>query len=412
MKCSDWTYASVFLALLCLASPSYSLVGGYDANGGFPAEASNNKDLCNASRYSGADIGAAINAAKADGCESILIPAGKYTYTTDIAFSTPGTLKCETGSVLDYAGTGFALQLGSLGYTYRTQNVKGTKDTGLYEVDGCTFTGGTRMKEGIYVAPAITNVILRDLRMPDFGNINAWNIFTQVENWYTLIDDLWMWIGDSASRQRFNGIKTAAADGLGDDHGNSRLIVTNSLIQAANNEGGTGIFLNGYHSQVSYTTIAGMRNASVQWGKWGNNTQIANSYFEMGLMPGPRDPAIPAVFLFGDGSGATISKTTLRDNYINLHNNPYPTTRLVMMADSTAQKIQGTYFEHNVVSGVLSGTYLFNLNNYPSQTNNYAGDNVITLTTGGEESDVQKFVHNSAGRIEKWNGSQGDGNQR
>jgi len=100
-----------------------------------------------------------------------------YRYSGGLVFNYPTVLKCEPGAVLDYTGNAHAVDLGPLA---------GLTNATIMEnwiVDGCSFTGGGRMTEGIFLAnfnvfTNISNSIFRN-----FGNSTSYMIWADQHNW-------------------------------------------------------------------------------------------------------------------------------------------------------------------------------------------------------------------------------------
>jgi hypothetical protein len=116
-----------------------------------------------ADQYSGADIGAKINAAFtacSNAC-TVYVPAGAYSYSTTIAFPAStddgkASLECNSGAVMTYTGSGDAFTAIPTSTAPNAANVK---------VTGCTFVGTSSAANGIHTKVfnkgTFTNVTVR-----------------------------------------------------------------------------------------------------------------------------------------------------------------------------------------------------------------------------------------------------------
>jgi hypothetical protein len=106
---------------------------------------------------------------------TLYIPPGVYTYSSGLQLNT-GTILCSTAE-LNYVGSAHAADLGESGLTSATKNLQPVG------VDGCDFTGGAAMTEGIYANPQNTLIFVRNSTFKNFGNATAHSITGSSENW-------------------------------------------------------------------------------------------------------------------------------------------------------------------------------------------------------------------------------------
>lgn len=111
---------------------------------------------------------------------TLYIPQGYYNYSGGLSLQQPGeVLKCESGTTLNYTGSAHAIDVGVQGLV--SDSPGGTKNR--FIIDGCTFTGGANMTEGIYVQPYNQYFNLRFSNLINFGNSTAYMIDETCENW-------------------------------------------------------------------------------------------------------------------------------------------------------------------------------------------------------------------------------------
>ena len=90
-------------------------------------------------------FGAAVTAAYASTTlPTFYVPAGNYMYSSGLTFPNPVDFQCATGSMLNYVGTGIALNFSGSFTGYLAP-------TSPYTVNGCGFTGAQRASDGIYM---------------------------------------------------------------------------------------------------------------------------------------------------------------------------------------------------------------------------------------------------------------------
>jgi hypothetical protein len=350
-----------------------------------------NGGVISASAFVGADIGVQVNkaAASLNGFYgTIFIPAGTYTYSTDIYLPTPCRLLMDTGTVLNYVGTGNAIKVGPDGLTVNNFQFL------PYIIQGGQMTGGATMTNGIYFSPYVVNTFLLNVQMLNFGNAQAWNVFYQSQNWYNVIENLWLWSTPNFSQSQ-NGIRLNGAA----DSGQSRLFVTDCLLQPGT-VSGTGIYINGYNAIVRGSTISGgWTKACVQFGGWSSTSVLYDCTIEMSLGG--------SVILIGDSSGAYVGNfldgVQILDTQADIHN----TERAVAFASpaSTSSVIRNWRVEGLRIADMANGTNLFTLNNLAGQTGNYASNNLYQNNNSAFNlSSLAGKLHNTGNNISFWIG--------
>jgi hypothetical protein len=242
---------------------------------------------------------------------TLTCPDGNYRYSSGLSFTAPATFRGSQGCVLNYLGTGHALELGS------AANSSSNIQYAPYILEGFTLTGGATMTQGVYVFQYVVNTLFKNLVVYNFGNASAWNIFYQVHNWYNVIDGLFMYANTGFNRA-WNGVRLNGATDVQQDNGTSRLNVTNSIMQNFDfaTTPGTGVYLNGNQCSVTDSTIAGFA-PHVQIGNYGHNIVLRHNWLESS------HNLTNYLIVFGDpagiGYGAFIGGANIEDNVLVPH---------------------------------------------------------------------------------------------
>ncbi|HET9183680.1 MAG TPA: hypothetical protein VFP59_16220 [Candidatus Angelobacter sp.] len=345
------------------------------------------------------DIGAKLNAelAACAGRCTVHVPAGNYLYTTDIVMMRPATLECDGDVVLDYKGTGNAVKLGRDGMTPSNYGPD------PYVVKGCTFTGGERMKAGIFVNEFVVESVISDNYFHNFGNVDAFNIWYQGRNWDARVVNNYMW-ADSNRTLTYNGIAQNAADPankVSGDFGQSQLFLLNNHLQnIARHQEGVGVYVNGVNGQLIDNVIAGFA-PNIQLGAFSNGSQIKNVTMERST-PGPA-PCIA----FGDSSGARVGYfvdgVTISDSTCNVHNTDFGTAAHFLGPSTGKSGMQGFRLINNAIPSSAENEPIVQMNDLPSQYGNYATLNRIGVRI--PLGTAVSRLHANGTRISKWAGS-------
>jgi hypothetical protein len=114
--------------------------------------------------FSGADIGAKVNAAWSSGIgTTVRIPAGTYSFSTTINHPGSGfTLQCDAGAVLNYVGSGDAVVIPG------TANAP-TAASGIDGEGGCLINGTSAGRSAIHLQPA-NHIYIRNMRLTGFSS--------------------------------------------------------------------------------------------------------------------------------------------------------------------------------------------------------------------------------------------------
>jgi hypothetical protein len=352
-----------------------------------------------ADQFPGSDIGAKINAAFADlggNYGTVYVPAGAYSYSTTIYFSSPSRLLLDPGAILNYTGSGKAVKMGPDGLTVSTYH------NDPYIVEGGQFIGGSSATHGIYFNEFITTPRVFNVRFDNFGSTTNYGIFFQSSNWDIVIDGLRMWWTASPNAAR-NGIRVNGVNSVGTaDFGQSKFSLCHSRIQSLTTAGGHGLWLNGAYGDAAFCTVAGL-DVVLDW-------QANGCTFGPKFYMETTSNAIPYGFSFGQPSGshigAFLTQLVFDNCYCNLHNSDFGTSCSFLgpsLPGGTGSGLQNLAMENCEFSGVSGGTKIVVLNDKASQINNKARNNLVN-----DSPVTAAQLHTSGGSISNWLDSDGD----
>ena len=303
---------------------------------------------------------------------TLIIPKGAWNYSDGLTFTTPVGLMLDPNAVLNYTGTGYAVQLGAIG------NI--SQDIGNYSIDGGCFIGGTTATQGIYITP-FTVFPKIQTRFLNFGNTTNWAIFAQVNNWQVLIWDC-EYLNNTNTAKNFTRINGHSVGGVSDG-GNSHLTAYGNNITSIAAGGGVGIWNSGAGDLIYGNKIEGF-SPNIRVGYTAAATRIYGNYFEClssaygvnGNCIEFSDPAggfVPSGFIVG---------LSVDNNYCNMHSTDGLNNNGNFIAPSgTASGVQNSSVQNNQLAAANTAYPLVRQNNLFSQVGN-AGLNNYDVVSG------------------------------
>jgi len=313
----------------------------------------------------------------------------QYNYSAGIHPTIPTTIRCDPGVTLDYTGSAHAVDLGPTtltGSTYQT----------TYVVQGCRFTGGAMMTEGIYVnnlvlAPRILNNTFLNWG----GTNNVFGIYFNGE-----VDD------PLVQGNTFIDIDNAVHNMLRVDPGSggaisSQLRFIDNWGYAAmppgmmNMEGGSsadnagiGVWAAGIKSQIKNNNLNWFQ-PDVRIGSQSIDTDIVGNSFEA-----PQATVSTGVIQYGDPAGGyaptfLIEGLTVENNEADLH-----AVNDFMVPTTNTSVIANTIVSNNTLSEVIPSLDHDPViqNNIAGQLNNKGRDNRMSATYAGYTNFVPAAV--------------------
>lgn len=227
---------------------------------------------------------------------TVYFPYGIYQYSGGLSFTQPVTLLCEPGAVLNYTGAAHAVDFAA------TLSVQ----SGEYTVNGCHFTGGASMTEGLDFGQNVVSIRVHNCGFLNFGNSGAWAIYLSGNNWDNDISGNTWWVNDNVPRNwlKVNATNTDSQLRFHDnDSGNLPTPTAGTLATNA----GIGVWSDGVGSQIAHNNFNGF-NPSIHLGPNSRATKVRDNYFEPAQTSG-------ATIIQYDGADGLI----VDGAYINMH---------------------------------------------------------------------------------------------
>ena len=320
--------------------------------------------------YSEASIGGTLNQPP-----TVYIPYGVYKYASGLSFTQPVTVRCETGTILNYTGSAHAMDIGPTGLT------SSTYQQGIYTVDHCGFTGGASMTEGIFVNQYIVHSRIWKNNFSNFGNATStvyavwfdgfnWSIDVGNDDWYT---------NDNVRR---NGVFVHALDTNSQlsFHDNQLANVSGAFGGSCGTGGGTGVYVTGTGSRVINNNFACGWNPAVVIAA--SDCIVRHNYAE-NLASGSTTPII-------QWSGA-VDGLMLGQMYYQAH----VTAAAYLLGPVNASDTLTNADISDIHVAGFSGASVVAINNLGGQTGNFYRD----IYTNAAPVTV---FRNSAGSISAW----------
>jgi len=324
---------------------------------------------------------------------TLYIPYGNYNYSGGLSLTQPSTLLCEPGTVLNYIGSAHAVDVGPSTLTVNTLEAATP-----YIIQGCLFTGGGKMTQGIFIQPWISYVGIRFCTFHNFGNSTAYMVWGQLDNWDVEVGPQNRFIVDDLVPR--NLVRMNGAGGGGDQdsylrfHDNMTVCfpgaapgLTGGCTAA---QTGIGIYTDGSQNRVYHNNMARF-NPNVLLGCsappcYGN--EVGWNQFET-VQTGA---GLPAIQFSGTQYGIVI-----HENSSNLHGLAMSLIGPVGGSDA----LQGARINFNTTVGILAATPLVALNNVANQTGNQSSNNLCGTAVAALAP--CPIPHTTGSNISAWN---------
>lgn len=390
-----------------ISGQSATFAGSATITGALTAQSVNGVVYCD--NQTGADIGAKCNAAFATlsgsyGTVRISAP-GSYSFSTTIAFTSPAVLECAPGVILNYTGSGKAINMGTAGASFNFNQP-------AYGVRGCTIKGGASWTHGIYFNTYVTESIVDSVHFTDAGNTTGWNIEYQSFNFQNLIVNTTM---ETTTSGCFNGVLVNGynTDNVTTDFGVSFVQIVNSHLQPAAGCTTTGIIAGG-RTYISGGNIANF-SPLIRVRYYGANTTITGN-IDLEIID---TTSGACAIMYGDKStdpgaqlGNYIDELTIRDTLINVHNSSVSTTATPLCPTQGSTGLQNALLDNVTVGDITGSRKVVVQNNIINQNGNRAYNTHYNGTNGIPSTGTSLFLkgnlHTTGGNIANWDGTDGD----
>lgn len=329
------------------------------------------------------------------GSPTVYVPAGYYFYSGGINPTIPMTLKCEPGTFLHYTGSAHAADLGPLaGYAAG----QGFLTPGFY-VDGCAFTGGSQMTQGIVMNNLVTVVGIRNSTFINFGNANSDMIYGVGENWDVEIGPQNRFITDDFQpRHALFSINNNATsfNSFVRIHDNNAFCLQGhgmsaTLASCTAGQAGIGFIIDSLHSRVYHNNIAFL-NPDI-WLRC-SNTPCTGNNIESNQLETPQTAGTGTVV-------PPIQFSTGNDQLLVINNSVWLHSNGSFIGPRTGtDTLTGARISWNQVGQIALATPLIALNNVAGNTANQSLGNGCSTSLSGHIPCA--LLHTVGGSIGQW----------
>jgi hypothetical protein len=316
----------------------------------------------------------------------VYIPGGSsgtstavYSYSGGLSFTRPVTLECGRGAVLNYTGAAHEADFGATGLTPTTLSSQQASSS-VYDVEGCTFTGGASATEGLFFNQFVFQPRVHNNTFFNNTNngANVFSVYISPNISACDIEDNYFNNQDNTAR---NGIRVDATSGFSDQCHVVHNVFENTFFQAGNATNtatnfGIGIWVDGQGSLVSNNNM-GFCAPCIRVGPGPsggiNGTRIANNYLE-----GPGSAVATPIIQYGDpGSAAFVDSLFIIGNFILANN-----AASVMLGPASATTgLTNTMMANNRFVGTFAAPFVQE-NDVAGQTGNSFWDNICGTAPG------------------------------
>lgn len=316
----------------------------------------------------------------------LLFPDGVYKSTATLEFRRPVFIVAFGNATISYSGSSAALKLGPdsiAGFDVFLQ--------GEYTVDGLRFTGGASATYGIYLNSYVIEPRIRNCTFEDYGNATCVDIYSQFEVWDILIENCRKLTYSSLTAVgNFIAITGRNAANTAYDGGNSRVTIRDCWMTSYSNQE-LGYFA--YVNAVACRIIGGGHqhsNGGILLGPLASGTLIDGVYGELSTTGTPTYISVYSASA-GGGSCHYPQNVTVRNGYVNMHQEVIGSAgRLIATQDSNA-KISGWTVENITVANFVNNQVLVVQNDATGQAGN-TYRNIKPLFVPASSDDGRRFA--------------------
>lgn len=312
----------------------------------------------------------------------VYIPGGSaganatYAYSGGLVFTRPVVLLCGEGAMLNYTGSAHAADFGPTGLTFAPTNATNQQLNSQYTIDGCGWTGGGSMTQGLFFNPVVLSPTILNNTFYDFGNntstvygiyisVNISNVYVGPNN--EIIND------DGVARNWFRVDATSGFSDQAHIHDNFSF---NYQLSAGNvtytMPTGILVWVDGQGSEV-YDNNFNFCAPCIRIGPGPsvgvNGTRITNNYFES-VSGGPN--VATGVLQYGDPGSAIFPDSLFIIGNFFLSNSASAT---FAEPASVTTGLTNAMFANNRITGTFV-VPLFQQNNITGQTGNSFWDDI------------------------------------
>ncbi len=337
----------------------------YTANG--DDSTSNNTVLANVATAADAFTRLTVNTQLVSSPTVIFAP-GTYKYSVAPAFTNPVTISCpETGVFFDYSGSAHAWDFGSAGL------VLATDQSGIYTINGCGFTGGATMTQGIFFNQFLVNTRVLHNSFRNFGpnaSATAFMVYFAGNNWGNEVAFNQVLNDDNVAR---NFTRIDSQGGQNSQlrfHDNDMVEHPSAHPTQCATASGIALWVDGTGSNVYNNNFGCGYVPAIRVGSQCQQCFIGTNYYEQ-MLSGSTVPVIQ----YGDPTGGYNASTAvdglhINGGYANMHSNATP----FLGPTATTSSLVNSYVAHLRLANFPATQPVVSLNNVSGQIGNIAED--------------------------------------
>lgn len=314
---------------------------------------------------------------------TLYVPAGSYNYSGGLNPTIPALLKCEPGAVLNYTGSGHAVDMGPIGGS------PASLPTWPYYVDGCTFSGGQNATQGVFFQPNTVIVGVRNSTFVNFGPAS-----TGVNGFYAVAGQCDQWDEEIGPQNRFlttdliprnyvrNNIGACDMDSFLRVHDSEFYCLAGpggaNAINCNAGQSGIGIYADGLQHIISLNSFGWLNPDIIM--ACANATFCYGSKIDNNVIDSQQDCTVPI-------GGTCYSPITFRNTIQGLvvqHNNfdLHSLAKSPIGPYDGSALLNGLRVNFNQASPIADATPFVTMNNTAGQILNQSSNNFCNTATG------------------------------
>jgi hypothetical protein len=317
---------------------------------------------------------------------SVHFGPGIFLYTDGLRFTRPVYLFSNHQATLNYTGNSVALKLGPDGIANFDPFLQAE-----CTVRGLRFTGGQNMVHGIYINEFVLEPRILDCIFIDFGNVNSYDIYGQFEDWNIIISGCRkLTVNSTTAVGNFIAIPGRKKDNSRYDGGNSRVSIIDCFMTSmAGQELGYFAYVNAVKARI---IGGGFQHSTggILLGGNATSTLIDGVYAELSTKNSPF--YVQALSIDnGNGTYSSPQQVTIRNGYINMHQDVIAGAGKMIKAADANVKIRDWVIDGMTISNYAAGQVLIEQNNLAGQTGNQYG-NIKRYYNPASADDGKRFI--------------------
>lgn len=319
------------------------------------------------------------------------VAPGLYYYSSGLNPQVPTQFTCPQGATFYYTGSAHAMDLGPAGLT--TQSAHRSPP---YIVDGCAFTGGSTMTQGIYIQQQVEWVGIRNSFFYNFGkDSTTYAIASAGENWDIEVGPQNRFINDDLQPRgiMITNLNHVSQNTFARFHDNAAWCLENyQNLGCTSAHAGPGIVLDGSTNRIYHNNLMFL-NPAMQF-ICNNSSPCVNNQADQNQIEGPSSGSYN-ILQYGNGQAGLL----FTQNTINMHS----TSGAVIGPITGTDTVAGMRVNFNTVTNIPVANIFVAENNVVGQTGNISYSNNCS-TAFTPMIPCAKMHTATAGNISAWSG--------